>query len=205
VGYQPRAAADEQAWRAAGSPNQWTVPGSGTPLVNAPGKPRLTPVDAGVRYLPDLGGFDLAQLRLLPADPARLRTLFEERIAGQGLPPGSENSGIRLFGTMTQLLVTVPAPGPLRAAALTVLAGLPGVRDAGDVTDAQGRAGTGVELRRSSGGVTESHRLVIDPTTHRILAEDYVAEQDGQPLKEHHVVVLASEWTDQRPVPPAAP
>jgi hypothetical protein len=205
LGYQPRAAADEQAWRAAGSPKRWTLPSAGEPLVDAPGEASLEPDDSSATYLPDIGGVGLAQVRQLPTDPARLRALFEERIARDGLPPGSENSGIRLFGVMTQLLVTVPAPAQVRAAALMVLASVPGMHSIGEVTDAQGRTGVGVELRRSGGDISEVHRLVIDPTTHLILARDYVAQHGAQPVKESHVVVLVSEWTDRQPEPPAIP
>jgi hypothetical protein len=206
LGYRPRADADERAWQAAGSPRQWVVPTDSERLVDAPGQPRLQPIDASTDYLRDEGGFNLTEVQQLPTDPTALRQLFGERIARDGLPSGSDGFNMRLFGSMTELLITVPAPARVRAAAFTVLSGIPGIRSAGTVKDSQGRAGLGIEMvRTSNDGLSEYRRLIVDPATHLILADDYVAQLGTQPAKERHVTVVKSEWTDQLPTPPAIP
>ena len=72
LGFRPRSEADQQAWRKAGSPTQWnittdSVAGSQR-LTMEPGKGELHPINAATSYLPDLGGFDLAQVQQLPTD-----------------------------------------------------------------------------------------------------------------------------------------
>jgi hypothetical protein len=207
LGYRPRSAADERAWRADGSPTQWVLNAdttSGTRLSMAPGKAKLTPRDAADSYLRELGGFNLAQVQQLPTDPAQLRALFVGRITADGAASASVLA-MRLFSVMGELLVDVPAPPKIRAAAFAVLAGLPGVRGVNGVTDSEGRTGDGVELVQTEGGFVSYERLLIDPATHLIIARDQAGYTDpAHPLKEGHSVVLKAEWTDDKPEPPTA-
>src|SRR5215216_1664727 len=145
LGFRPRSAADQQAWRQAGSPKQWDILTDSVAglrrLTMEPGQAELIPDNAATTYLLDLGGFNLAQVQQLPTDPAQLRALFVARIAAEadGFGANTWGSNIRLFGSMSQLLLDVPAPPKVRAAAFTVLAEIPGMRSTGEVKDPDGR------------------------------------------------------------------
>jgi hypothetical protein len=213
LGFGPRDAAAEQAWIADGAPDQWVVGAdttSGTTTyTTAAGDAEFIEIDARQWYLPDLGGFDAAAVAALPTDAAALRDLFEDRIAADGSAPGTWGANIRLFLAMSQLLVDVPAPPAVRAAAFEVVAGIPGVASTGPVTDAEGRTGVGVELGRTVGGVVERHGLILDPATHVILASDHSGRHTpatgGELLKQQQALILVAEWTDADPAPPAVP
>jgi len=203
LGFRPLAQADQQAWRAAGAPRHWgptSESDSNTPrLTMTPSKPELEPIDTKTTYLHDFGGTNLTQLQQLPTDPARLRELFLERLANERPAPNSSELDALLFESMTQLLLDVPAPPKVRAAAFAVLAEIPGIHATGEVRDGQGRSGLGVELTRTRGGMVEYHRLVFDARRHLILARDDTFRYGERTVKEQHLVVLISEWTDQKP------
>jgi len=205
LGSRPRTDADREAWRRAGSPAQWVLPGDtaagSTRRSTTAGRAELLPLDPS-SYLLDLGGFDRAQVAALPTDPDLLRELFTRRISTSREAPGPDGLSSRLLGAMTQLLVDVPAPPAVRAAAFTVLAGIPGMRSTGEVRDAEGRAGIGVELARTFSEGTETRRLVVDPATHLLLATDYSAMSGARSIKENHQVILAAAWTDAKPAAP---
>ncbi|MEU8076648.1 CU044_5270 family protein [Catellatospora citrea] len=212
LGSRPRGEADEKAWRRAGSPTRWNLPGDGGSVhrSTAPDKGRLDRLNQ-VPYLIDLGGFDRAEVQALPTDPDRLRDLFTARIAAgrDGFAPGTGGSDSRLFGAMCQLLIDVPAPPAVRAAAFTVLAGITGMHSIGEVADGLGRTGIGIELAEHTAEVYEVRRLVVDPVTHLLLASSYSATLAGgdgnRPLKEQHQVILQAGWTDAKPAIPALP
>jgi hypothetical protein len=140
-----------------------------------------------------------AGLRALPADPARLRALILRGFS----PPGQVVNKEEYLFEMTPALLTLPVTPAVRAALYRMLAGLPGVRSLGPVTDAGGRAGVAVALsgRYSgcgqesalhSGGGTEERptfascvveqRLVIDPASGMPLAQElrYAGLPPGQ-------------------------
>ncbi|WP_144120865.1 CU044_5270 family protein [Catellatospora sichuanensis] len=210
LGSRPRSEADQQAWRKAGSPTRWDLPGDNGSVhrSTAPDKGALWPLNPA-HVLVDLGGFDRAQVEALPTDAGLLRELFTARIAAGrgGFAPGTRGSDSRLFGAMCQLLMDVPAPPAVRAAAFTVLAGIAGMRATGEVTDDLGRTGIGIELIQQSTEVSESRRLVVDPATHLLLASSYSANSTGghgaQPVKEQHQMILQAGWTDAPPAVPA--
>ncbi len=210
LGYRPYTEADQQAWQRAGSPKQWDVPADSATgsrrLTMAEGKADLHPADAPATYLPDLGGFDLAQIQQLPPDPAKLRALFLARITADGAPPNSWNSNSLLFGSLSQLLLDAPAPPSVRAAAFMVLAGVPGVHSMGTVRDADGRPGLGIELAHTSANhVVEDHQLILDPATDLIMASNDIAsegEHGTTLLKDRDIVIVTAGWTDQKPAPP---
>ncbi|GIH13018.1 CU044_5270 family protein [Rugosimonospora africana] len=215
LGWRPDTEADQRAWSEAGSPKQWdlSVDGSvdGSPagtrrLTMTAGKGQLSPVDSRTTYLQDLGGFDLTQIQQLPTNPSKLRALLLSRMAAAGLTAGSSGADTFLFGAVSQLLLDVPAPPAVRAAAFTVLAGIPGVDSVGTVKDADGRQGLGIEMNRTSpGGFVERHQLILDSSTYVIMGESFSGSQGAAaPIKHGESVVVAAEWTDQKPEPPAA-
>ncbi|MGW4500845.1 CU044_5270 family protein [Micromonospora sp. NPDC004336] len=211
LGARPRAAEDERAWRAAGSPTTWRLDVDGPSklvLSTRPGKGDLSRDPEPPRYLEDLGELTLEQVRQLPAEPGALRGWVTDRIRADkdmGNPaPGSALSDRLLFGFLSRLLLDTPAPPKVRAAAFRVLADIPGVRGLGTVQDERGRSGQGVEFR--SGAETEW--LIVDTATHRLLASRIVSTPKGAPAyggKESSTLVLTAEWSDAAPRVPALP
>lgn len=215
LGFAPRTEADKRAWRAAGAPKSSEVDSDPDAMTwrMAPGKGTLGQLDASERYLSELGGFRFDQVQRLPTDPAKLRALFVARIAvsNERLAPEASvaESHLRLFESMSELLLDVPTPPDVRAAAFRVLAEIPGVHSMGDVTDSQGRPGVGIELTHTSSGAVWHSELVLDPATNLILSSTgsaYMAGGDAsQPEKEQTTVILDAGWTDDRPRTPAVP
>lgn len=211
LGYRPYTEADQQAWQRAGSPKQWDVSADDSAtgsrrLTMTAGKAHLHPADAPATYLQDLGGFDLAQIQQLPPDPAKLRALLLTRITAAGFTAQSWGSNSILFSSLAQLLLDAPAPPSVRAAAFTVLAGIPGVHSTGAVKDADGRPGLGIELAHASRDrIVEYHQLILDPATDVIMASNDSAsggEHGTTPIKNRDVVIVTAGWTDQKPEPP---
>ena len=148
--------ADEAAWRRDGSPTVWKSVGQSVglaqptsvseawmlPLSAARGK--LTALSAAYgsqQFFVGDKAFSLKQLRALPVNPG----------PGQDPAPG----GLVAFGLEGQRDVLPlpdgsrgprdpPATPAVRAALYTLLAGLPGVRSLGAVTDVAGQAGVAV-------------------------------------------------------------
>jgi hypothetical protein len=215
LGFAPRTRADERAWRKAGSPTEWTVDSDPDPTSwrTAPGKGTLHPVDASDGYLLGLGGLTFAQVQQLPTDPAKLRAFLVARIAAnddkvaRGASAGE--SYVQLVDSLSGLLLDVPAPADLRAAAFRVLAEIPGMHSMGVVTDSEGRSGVGIELTQRSGGGWWHSELVLDPATNLILASRMsagaVGDDQSRPAKEAATVILEVGWTDERPRTPAIP
>jgi len=205
LGHRPRTETDVQAWQQAGSPRQWEMPGNRR-LTMAPGKATLKTIENS-DFLLDLGGFTSAQVEQLPTDPAQLRTMLADRIAAgkDGVPAGTPGSDQRMFGTLIQLLVYVPAPPKVRAAAFGALADLPGMHTTGMVKDSEGRAGIGIGSSVTTTGMQTDAQLILDPSTHQILSFDTSARTtgpDGRPVKEGTLVILKAEWTDETPTAP---
>lgn len=135
-------AADEGAWRAAGSPSLPTV---GT---------------TNEDYQP--GGLKFFHLDGLPTDPAPLLAALQSGKAGDG-PPEDAPALFELIGTLLAQGNATPA---LRQGLFEVAAGLDGVVADGPVTDPWGRPGQGISL--SGGGSTT--QLIVDPSTSQLLA-----------------------------------
>jgi hypothetical protein len=205
LGFKPRTKADEDAWEAAGAPTSWTVPGDTTSgkvtYTSSPGTPTLTKIPTSGRAGVIEG---LPEPNQLPADPVELRSVVLASVPD--LQP--EVADVTLFSVLSGLLLDSPAPAAVRAAAFTLLADIPGVRSAGDVTDANGRTGTGIELtRQHATNITSRNLLVIDPKTYLILARETSGTlgTNTRPLKASNTLVLAAEWTGTEPTLPKAP
>ncbi|MGW1062023.1 CU044_5270 family protein [Micromonospora rubida] len=207
VGVRPSSAADEQAWRAAGSPTEWTIDTDGPSKVvlsTRPGEGTLSRDTDAPRYLEDLGRLSLGQVRQLPDEEGALRAWVSSRIqTDMGFAPGSRDGNRLLFGFLGRMLLDTPAPPKVRAAAFRILADIPGVRSLGTVKDESGRSGQGVEFRDDSTTV----RLIVDPSTHRLLGEKTTSTPKGlkAPAKQSSTVVLTAEWSDAAPQAPTLP
>jgi len=206
IGVRPRAEADENAWRAAGSPTKWTLDSDGANVVlsTQPSAGELSKDTESPRYLEDIGQLSLEQVRHLPDDQKALRDWVTSQIHKQmGYAPGSANSDQLLFGFLSRMLLDTPAEPKVRAAAFRILADIPAVESLGIVKDDSGRSGQGVEF---SNGV-ETERLVIDAATHMLLADEISSRPKGMemPAKESSTLVLTAEWSDAAPQVPSLP
>ncbi|HEX8343537.1 MAG TPA: CU044_5270 family protein, partial [Actinoplanes sp.] len=213
LGVRPRAAADEAAWRAAGSPTTWnqgpsdsadkrdlilsTRPSRGELVKAGPDEPRGERGPLDHRW---------DAVRRLPTDDNELRDRILQGIRlDADFPAGSESENVRLFGEMTGLLLDAPAPPKVRAAAFRVLAGIPGVRSLGEADDAAGRPGLAVEMSTRSNGIAWSYQIIVDADTHVLLGHTVSSRRGGSsvPVKEQSALVFAAEWTDAQPRIPA--
>ncbi|GAA2575210.1 hypothetical protein GCM10010435_58820 [Winogradskya consettensis] len=199
LGYQPRTAEDEAAWKRAGSPRTFdlgaadSAQGGHVIRTMAPGKAELSRTSS--RGVPDL-----------PADPARLRAAVDELLEKRGI----EATDAAVFAYLGTLLTDAPAGPPLRAAALTVLSTLTGVDNVGSRADVTGRVGVALELTRTAGQFVDRSWLILDPATNQLLGggmQGATQGKDGRPDigkggKESSTAVVTAEWTDQRPVAP---
>jgi hypothetical protein len=213
LGAAPASAADRAAWQAHGSPAtvHITAPKPFDLSVAAPGKRYGNVIDP--RHLFALGDRNASQAELdaLPTDPAGLRAALLARYKGGGGDmPTDRNQW--LYSVASSVLIDLTVSGAVRSAAYQVLAGLPGVRAIGAVTDERGRAGQAVATTQRLGDEgTFEVRLVFDPQTGAPLAREYRAIapagrsswlKPGQ--LSSYEVVLAPQTTDDNP-PPVSP
>jgi hypothetical protein len=111
-------------------------------------------------------GLTWDQLYALPIDPAKLGALLSNDVKGYGPDPnptGGVSAVQEEFVEIGDLLRESPASPALRKALYDVAAGIPGVRLVGNLKDATGRTGGGVERNGET--------LLIDPATGRLLAD----------------------------------
>ncbi|GAA4257276.1 CU044_5270 family protein [Dactylosporangium darangshiense] len=173
---------DEAAWRAAGAPTSWRD--GDVTIEKAPG-------GQFTRALPANAGFMLAGRPVTAADLAGLPT-EAGALRGELVRRYGEKS---LFDAAEQLVLDLPAPPAVRAAAFRVLAGIDGVAVAGPATDRSGRTGTAVVYRRQGDAGWSETRLIIDPQTGRALAEE--SWHEGKMLG--YTLVVSAGWTDENP------
>jgi hypothetical protein len=216
LGVRLRSDGDERAWRAAGSPTEWTLVVDGANTVTLSMKPRageLTKDKDGEKphYMGDLWRLSLEQVRAMPDEPdalrawatSRLQTIVTEQAAEMGTAIDSTVMDHMVFSTFSRLLVDTPASPRVRATAFRVLADIDGVRGLGTVQDESGRPGQGVEI---SDGTT-TVRLIVDASTHTLLGTKTISTPAGAtlPVAESGAVLLAAEWSDAAPQVPTLP
>jgi len=220
LGGHPLTAADEAAWRRAGSPDRFDVRVDKVGTVATatydarPGQPTGVPIDRQSGVF-DLGrpGVSLTELQQLPTDPSALRARLVE-LRRRGDPAAATDAPKDVDPWLFQAagsLLGAPVSPEVRSAALRLLADLPGVTNAGQVTDPLGRTGTAVAMTGTdplSG--TVQRQLVIEPATGRLLASQTIVERPGtaEPwarpgLRISSVTTVQAGWTDE--TPPAVP
>ncbi|GGU90579.1 hypothetical protein GCM10010182_01480 [Actinomadura cremea] len=94
----------------------------------------------------------------------------------------------------------------MRAAAFRVLAERPDACSAGEAADGLGRKGVALEFTRTtpqSGGT--GIRLIIDPETSQVLAEQITADAERKGGATGTVHYLDAEWTNDAPAVPDLP
>ncbi|MFC4037231.1 CU044_5270 family protein [Dactylosporangium siamense] len=168
LGAAPVTAADEAAWKADGSPQQWTETGpkGTTPIVRttAAGPRQVRAVRGSLPMM--IAGLQVtaADLAGLPSEPGALKSWLTAR-----LPQHADGD---LFYAGRDLVAELPVSAAVRAAAYRMLADLSGVDFLGVVQDRQGRSGLAVAFTRRGDGGWGQQRLIVDPGTGRALAQE---------------------------------
>ncbi|MFF5211599.1 CU044_5270 family protein [Streptosporangium sp. NPDC000396] len=210
LGTKPATPQDEEAWRAAGSPQSWTIPGKSiteggksirTPDVTLRAKPgeREAIRDDSGKTLTLLGTpMTPAALRGLPTTPEGLRDHLE-RLITKGYGAERVDMNAELYETGVQLIMRFPVSPEVRVAAYRMLASLPGVTAQGEVTDPLGRTGQAVSRQ---GGPNEQSRFVVDTATGQPLVFESTFTTEGEQHTTYEVIKKTG-WTDEEPELPA--
>jgi hypothetical protein len=223
LGVHPVGAANIAAWRQGGSPTRWPslVPGESTKATPWVTKKEQTAFNSAFNE------GSLAQINRLPTTPDGLRAFLLRHPDGDQNPRQAWESDQQwLVDAATYLLASEPVPPSVRAAAYRMLAKMPGVRDAGHVTDPLGRPGAGIVMpaaglwgyglsagvRYARPGGPTSLELIIDPATGSLLATENIVAK-GHPVTgglpagavSSWMAVKAAAWTSQAPRGAVAP
>ncbi|MFC6086560.1 CU044_5270 family protein [Sphaerisporangium aureirubrum] len=220
LGARPATPADEEAWRAAGSPEEIhvKVPGKRGELIvpTKPGRVRVehSPLFEGDKVFWLGRNVTMKELRDLPSDPARLKAWLLRAYGGHGTEGDTPMSSDEwLFTVASGLITDMPVTAKTRGAAFRMLAKLKTITVVPGVVDAEGRTGTAVAIEQASkvkatdktGGVLQS-RLIFDESTGQALGTDSVVVRPGGYQAElapgtiwHSSTVLSAEWTDTKP------
>jgi hypothetical protein len=241
LGAAPVSAADRAAWQRNGSPTVWSYVSPRDGLADAAGGTdgvgaALTmaggPLDneyAGLGSQQFQVGdrtLTLAQLRALPTDPAKLRTM----ILSGGVAAWETPSAFLLDGVLPPLLESPVTPA-VRAALYQMLATMPGIKSLGEVTDPTGQRGEAVSYTATyrncgpalipgadakptsaapSRSCTTQEILIINPATGLPLAEElrYLNLSAAHPWTApdqlfSYEIFGPSHWTNANPPVPA--
>ncbi|MFG2037853.1 CU044_5270 family protein [Dactylosporangium sp. NPDC048998] len=134
-----------------------------------------------------------AELAALPSRPEELKAKLLQWYAESG---ATESRDGFLFFSGAAIVLDLPVPAPVRAAAYRLLAELPGIASLGRVTDALGRSGIAVAYtRRGDGGAEGQQRLIVDPATGNALAQE--SWTAGARLS--YTAVVKAQWSDATP------
>ena len=196
LGAHPATATDWAAWHADGAPTSWTDPGIAPVRFNRPSKAQVARSSSGpMPANPDypkvqIGtgeGISLAQVKNLPRAPSALKHALlhyiacrrEARLQHESIHAycSPAQTSAMLF-TAAQTLLQSAAPPPIKSAACKILAGLPEIKNLGQVTDPLGRQGIAIGLPDGTPGLTDE--LIIDPGSGRLLATQTVVNHAGQ-------------------------
>ncbi|MEU5923293.1 CU044_5270 family protein [Streptomyces antimycoticus] len=219
---KPRSERDAARWRAVGSPKDLTLAdtGQGGRLglrieTGAGKRPTVDRINSGDR-IAALGARNVTyeDLRKLPGDSAKLKEVLADLYREDG---GSEVRGrTEWMWRQAAGLIGLPVKAEVRAAAYRVIAGLPGIRALGEVTDPLGREGVGFALPASDrpGYGTGRSELIVDPSTGALLSEQEVLTEPDAKAAEagltsgtvvNYTATVRSEWTDRQLKIPEAP
>ncbi|MBP2705533.1 CU044_5270 family protein [Microbispora sp. RL4-1S] len=211
LGTKP-AKGQEDAWRQDGSPTNWKIQ-VGTKRMSVTvdagsGKPSRDRIDVNGKVF-DLAGHNasMAELRALPTTAEGLKRYLLKGYQGHGTEANTPmDADAWLFQVTAGLLEDMPVKPATRAAAYKVLAGIDGVRNLGQVTDALGRTATGVGRTETWPTGRFERQLLIDPDTGALLTDQYVAVEPrgeyswakpGTPI--NWTATIKASWTDETP------
>jgi len=219
---RPATQADVAAWRRDGAPSSWcsgytdTDPPQPICLRTAPGTASVTRFGQGRFAVTEQQRLGLGQLQRLSHDPAALRAWLVG-VARHDLDPSASDAIIdmNVESELSGLLVDLPVPPAVRAAAFRALAGMPHVSTIGPTHDPLGRAGIGIRIALGGdaifvygdGGAGSAREgkltrtLIIDPRTSQVLADSTAI--DGRSGTAVDTLILDAGWADGRPHRPA--
>ncbi|WP_131737884.1 CU044_5270 family protein [Actinomadura roseirufa] len=212
LGATPVTAADKAAWKRAGAPTTFKlkVRGSGGTDKPYPASTSAGPVQSSSS--PVAGGkpfwighnVSLKELRDLPADPASLKKELLRWYKGHDTEstgtPATADAWLYTVGG--NVAVNLPVTSKVRAAAFRLLADLKSVEGIAKVKDAEGRVGSAVALNTQTPRGLVQHRLIIDRTTGKALADEHIllkpASADDRPAGSliSSDTVITTNWTD---------
>ncbi|MDN3355618.1 CU044_5270 family protein [Actinomadura sp. DC4] len=204
LGAKPATKADWDTWRDEGAPTTFRGTDTGDEISSKPGRSHIDRIKPGYE---DLFGQRLTpqDVQALPADPGRLKMTLTRLIRRQS----SRVTDEQLFTWSSTVLSYSPASPKVRAATYRMLAGLPGVKKLGTVTDQAGRTGTAVTINAGIDDQASTYgtRLIIDPSTGRALATETVMTGEGGSapgtagLEQVAMsnVILRTGWTNKAP------
>lgn len=193
LGSRPASSADTRAWRRDGSPSHWRY-GHGTLSAHPGPASASTFVKPGQR-----GDFGLANYLKLPADPVKLRAF----LLAHPMPAIKGRNNVLVEGALT--VMRDPVRPAVRAAALKILASVPGLRMRPGVTDPEGQTGTAVWQDSWPGQYIpyESSLVLIDPHTATFIGLETVAiaPVEGAPPGTvlDYSVNIGQSWTNHLP------
>ncbi|MFG1748740.1 CU044_5270 family protein [Streptosporangium sandarakinum] len=220
---RPSAPEDVAAWREQGAPRRQGPKDAlrpGGPIAECAGEPGCTPKPVGCTYswqvdpkgiLYDrrMAELTFADLEALPRDAGTLLERFKAARRGDQSPSQEQNWS---FSAVS--LLNLPSPPDLRAAALRVLAGLPGTRVVGEITDPLGRPGVAVRINAGETGETGmgdamvpvDYQIILDPVTGEMTGERSTVVRDAEGVAAGTVIGYAAYteqgWTGERPERP---
>jgi hypothetical protein len=221
---RPKTPEDEAAWRRDGAPSTWclgetdTQPPHPICLRTPPGTASLTPFGQDTFQVAEGHDLTFGELQRLPQTPGALRAWLV-RITRHDLDPSAGAAVVELNveNELSDLLVDLPVPPRVRAAAYRALADMPDVTSLGPARDELGRAGVAIEIAPRVSRVAVlgeggpviaragelSRRLIIDPDTSRILADQTRIGNGAD--RSIDMLILAVGWTNEKPRKPALP
>lgn len=219
---EPKTSEDEAAWRRDGSPSKWCMGHTDT----EPPKPICLHTAPGIAFLTrDYHAFEVVegreltfrQLQRLPEDPDRLRAWVVDAVKDDLDPSASDEIvDVNVAEILANLLVDVPVPPGVRAAAYRALADMPNVESTGPTQDELGREGVGIQIQTGAMADVAAHdtrpigdageltlELIIDPDTSYVLSRQ--TSFGKRPDLNGGTLILEVGWTDEEPHEPALP
>jgi hypothetical protein len=188
AGASPQTAADNAAWKRAGSPRQWTVLSNGghIPQTTQSEKWQLTgnsPAEKKAMKTMLARAQKECQARPTTCPPIRqqspeaLEKLVSSpsSLARQLRTPGGKGNVIHNAGD----LLTQPLSPTARAKVFRAIAAVPGIRKIDRTTDLRGRTAIALVSRQSDGGDTFDTELLLAPRTYQLLGTQTVLVKGG--------------------------
>ena len=224
---RPTTPQDQAAWRRDGAPTHGAW---GKRTRSRPSPTACTPHPAPP---PHQGLFPVRSVRGLQLTFRQLQRLYEPRtapgLAGRRRPaPPRPSAGAAVINQnvaaeLAGLLVYLPVPPGIRAAAYRALADMPNVTSIGPTRDELGRAGVGIKIAEGRGWIPvpgdpvrchDKYRcypaaparniartLIIDPGTSQVLADETTIGKSSY----SDTLILGVGWTNEKPRKPARP